>query len=187
MATTDSTDDGRRARLVTHLPKALVTAIEEAVRNGHAEDVDSFVHHAVTTYLTRIRREEDCRAVRAALLATPVLTVSELACRRAETAEATERWMMPLRINGRLIAIPDQPDLIIPAFQITNHGGLVTVVAETNRILTISRLHTLWTKWAWWHSRTGFLSGASPIDLIHTAPRRIITAARRMTDPHGSG
>jgi hypothetical protein len=185
MASRDRSNNDRSTRLVVHLAQALVEAIEDAVSKGQAESVDAFVDQAATAQIDEMRREDRRQEHRAALLATPVLTVPELARRRGESLETTERWMVPLRMSGRLIALPDQPDLIIPAFQVTDQGTLITVVAETNRILTISRVHTLWTRWAWWHSRTGYLSGESPINLIHTDPHRIITAVRRDTDPHG--
>lgn len=184
MAGTGGAHDDRSTPRLINLPPSLVAAIEEAVSKGHAASIDSFVHQALSAHLDRLRRDEKRQARRAALLATPVLTVAEVAGRRIQSVEATEQWMMPLRVNGRLIAIPDQPDLIIPAFQLTDGGALIGVVAETNRILTITRMFTVWTKWAWWYSRTSYLSGASPIDLIHTDPRRILTAVRRSTNPH---
>lgn len=187
MRASDGTDDDRSTPLLINLPASLVAGIEEAVGSGQAESVDSFVHQAITAQLASLRREKKRLARRAALLATPVLTVREIATQRGQSIETTEDWMMPLRINGRLIAIPDQPDLIVPAFQLADDGTLISVVAETNRILTISRIYTAWTKWAWWYSRTSYLSGVSPIDLIHTDPRRILTAVRRATSPYALG
>jgi len=187
MEPADSGSGDRCVRLVVHLAQSLVEAIEEAITTGQAENVDSFVRQAVRAQIDRTRRENRRQAHLTSLLATPVLTVSDVARRRGESFETTERWMAPLLTNGRLIAIPDQPELVIPAFQVNDQGALIRVVSETNRILTISRLHTLWSKWAWWHSRTSYLSGESPINLIHTDPHRVITAARRMTAPHASG
>lgn len=163
------------------LPGHLVARIDQFVTKGTLASREAFMVDAARRHITAWQREERLVARRAALLATPTMTVRELAEKRGEDEAATLAWLAPLRAAGAVIVTPtnDGTSPIVPGFQITADGEVGAVVVEVNRALTRSRLYRLWPLWAWWHARTSWLSGASPIDLIDTAPDQLLAAARR--------
>lgn len=181
-------DEGSPVDVVieVRLPGRVVGLVDEAVAAGRAVSRDELVGRALEREIREWRRDESWAAHRAALLATPTLTLAELAARRGESEGATYEWLVPHRTLETLIVIPtddEHGELVIPAFQFDGEGTPIDVVTAANRILADSRTYTRWTMWAWWHSRTGYLSGESPIDLIDAGPDRLLTAARRMAEP----
>lgn len=164
--------------------------VDEAVAAGRAESRDDLVVAALEREIRQWRRDERWAAHRAALLATPTLKLGELATRRGESESATYRWLASHRANGTLVAIPagDELDaLLIPEFQFDESGAPIDVVMDANAALAASRVYEHWSMWAWWHSRTSYLGGESPINLIHINQDRVITAARRMSAPIRDG
>lgn len=167
--------------MMPFLPDDLVARIDQFVTKGTVASREAFMVDAARRHITALQREERLMARREALLATPRMTVLELADKRGEDEADTLAWLSPLRAAGAVIVIPtnDGASPIVPGFQFTADGEVVAVVMEANRALTRSRLYRLWSLWAWWYAKTSWLSGASPIDLIDTAPDQLLAAARR--------
>lgn len=161
------------------LPSRLVEWIDMVVAAGRAASRAAVVADAVERAHQQWRREERLAARRAALLETPTFTLTDLAARRGEDEDTTYAWLLSHRHDGRLVVIPIDNELVIPAFQFDQTGTPIAAVAEVNRIFATARVRTLWAMWSWWHARTSYLSGQSPIELIDSAPDRLLIAARR--------
>lgn len=157
------------------------------VASGRAPDRMAVVEDAVERAHQQWRREEKLAARRAALLETPTLTLAELAALRGEDEAATYTSLLPHRHTGAVIVIPTDGELVIPAFQVDPAGAPITVVTGVNLTFAATRVRRLWTMWSWWHARTSYLSGQSPIDLIDTAPDRLLTATRREAETDHAG
>lgn len=109
------------------------------------------------------------------------LTYMELATLRGLKESAARSWVH--RHRDKILAPTLHGHVVLPAFQFTPHGDLRPDVAEINTILKGDPAKDDWSRWAWWHSRTSFLSGEAPLDVIDQNLNRVRTAARRMSAP----
>lgn len=121
-------------------------------------------------------------AHRAALLDTLRFDYRELSTIRGVTQGAVRSWVSR-NIDG-VIAPTFQGRTILPAFQFNDVGELREPIAQVNAVLKADPAMDEWSRWAWWHSRTSFLSGQSPVDVVDDAPGRVLNAARRMAQPN---
>src|SRR5690606_15374734 len=102
---------------------------------------------------------------RRSLVETPTYTYSELAAIR-DVADSTIRSYVH-RHRSRILAVTVGASVLLPAFQFNEAGELRESVAEINEILHADEgTMDEWARWAWWHSRTSYLSGESPINVI---------------------
>ena len=121
---------------------------------------------------------QSAAAHRAALLDTPIFDYKQLAQVREVTEGAVRSWVS--RNIDKVIAPTFKGRTILPAFQFNDAGGVREPVAQVNAVLKADPVMDEWSSWAWWHSRTSFLSGQSPLDVVEDAPGRVLHAARRM-------
>jgi hypothetical protein len=136
-------------------------------------------HHGLAIASDEVAAAEDLAEHRLDLVRSGCLTYGELAKRRATSETAARSWVS--RHRGQLLVVSSGGRSVVPSFQLTEHGELRPRVAEINAILKDDDTMDDWSRWAWWHSRTSFLSGASPIDVVKENVTRVRTAARRMT------
>lgn len=121
-------------------------------------------------------------AHRAALLDTPAFDYGDLASVRGVTPGAVRSWVS--RNSERIIAPTFTRRTVLPAFQFSATGELREHIAQVNAVLKADPAMDDWSRWAWWHSRTSFLSGQSPLDALDSTPERVLHAARRMAQPN---
>jgi len=117
---------------------------------------------------------------RRALVETPTYTYADLGAIR-DVAASTIRSFVH-RHRPKIVAVTVGSSVMMPAFQFNEAGSLRESVAEINEILHEDEgTMDEWSRWAWWHSRTSYLSGESPINVIDDDLERVRTAAMRMT------
>lgn len=143
---------------------------------------DSIVASAVTTGQGHLSQERQASAERAAqhrltLLGTPTYTYRALAEIRGVHQTAVRSWVS--RNSAQVLAPHVRGRVVLPAFQFSDAGEVRARVAEVNQILDREGAMDDWSRWGWWHARTSFLSGQSPISIIDDEPDRIQTAAER--------
>ena len=87
------------------------------------------------------------------------------------------RW----RAEGKVFAVDERGRLLYPAFQFDSQGRPRAVIAE---VLTALGRHVgAWQVALWLTAPNGWLDGARPLDLLATAPERVVDAARDIADP----
>lgn len=127
---------------------------------------------------------ESAAAHRAALLDTPTFDYEHLAKIRGVKPGTVRSWVN--RNIDKVIAPRFGRRTLLPAFQFNDAGELRGPVAQVNTVLKADPAMDEWSSWAWWHSRTSFLSGQSPLDVVDVAPGRVLHAARRMARPNSA-
>lgn len=125
---------------------------------------------------------QSAAAHRAALLGTRTYDYGELAQIRGVTNGAARSWVS--RNADRIIAPAFSGQTFLPAFQFSDVGQLREHVGRVNAVLNADPTMDAWSRWAWWHSRTSFLSGESPLDVVEPNPDRALRAARRVARPN---
>lgn len=114
---------------------------------------------------------------RRALLETPVFTYGDLAYARGVRSATVRSWVH--RNGDKVLVIPIGARVVLPAFQFNDFGELDRGVGEVNAVLKRDSEMDEWSRWAWWHATTSFLSGQAPIDVVDSDLHRVVTAARR--------
>lgn len=116
---------------------------------------------------------------RAALLDTPTLDYDQLAQLRQDSRDVVRAWVGGNA--GRLLAVTHDRRTLLPAFQFDDSGELRENIGRINALLNTDTTMSDWSRWAWWHARTSYLSGRSPLDLVDSDHERVLRAAHRMT------
>ena len=111
----------------------------------------------------------------------PVLEASQVhalyGSRARNKSALAARW----RAEGKVFAVDERGRLLYPAFQFDSQGRPRAVIAE---VLTALGRHVgAWQVALWMTAPNGWLDGARPLDLLATAPERVVDAARDIADP----
>jgi hypothetical protein len=104
--------------------------------------------------------------------------VAELAGSRAKNRAAlANRWAK----EGRVFAVPHGRQFLWPGFQFDAQGQPRPAVAEVLRWFRDES--SRWALALWFTSRTGWLDGRRPVDLLATEPGAVVEAARAENEP----
>jgi DNA-directed RNA polymerase specialized sigma24 family protein len=87
-------------------------------------------------------------------------------------AALAHRW----KSDGRIFAVTHQGTPTFPGFQFSPEGQPLPVIASLLAILGAT--HRGWELALWFLGSNGWLGGRRPVDLLLTAPNRVIAAAR---------
>jgi hypothetical protein len=99
--------------------------------------------------------------------------VADLAGSRARNRAAlANRWTQ----EGRVFAVPHAGQYLWPGFQFDAQGQPLPVVSEVVAILAGDL--PPWPLALWFTSRSGWLDGRRPVDLLATEPAAVVEAAR---------
>jgi hypothetical protein len=117
---------------------------------------------------------------RDALLATPVYTHDTLSALRGDAkTSSTRTWLTRRRDHHELFTVSHNGRTLIPAFQLDEQGRPRPELQPILEALADAGLIG-WSLWTWLTTPTALLSGASPEQLAHQAPARVLRAARRL-------
>jgi hypothetical protein len=124
--------------------------------------------------------------LRQALLATPVYTHETLAEVRGDASTSSTRtWVSRARDRGQLFTVKVDGRTVIPAFQLSDEGEPRSEYASVLAPLLEARIDG-WTLWTWLTSSTPLLSGAVPVEVVDSAPERVLQAAKRFASARRS-
>lgn len=126
----------------------------DRVLRQEGEDPD----HAVPVALVQLRRQV---AVRARLVASRTLDYAGLAELRGISENAARFAVHKDASRHRLLLVPQQGEVLIPAFQLTERGELRDELAPVLEPLLAAGMDP-WQVWAWLTHPAGLLGGMVP-------------------------
>lgn len=178
-------DDQEESRLLAEFPPdPSADPQEPLVTPRFAEDILTHADELTERFgAFEPRREgadrEMAASHRAALLATAVYDFGQLSQLRGVIPSDVESWGK--RNAARLLSVRHAGRTLLPAFQFDGTGQLREHVGQINALLGADPMMDEWSRWAWWWSRTSYLSGQAPLDLADSDYERVLHAAHRMT------
>jgi hypothetical protein len=104
--------------------------------------------------------------------------IAEERSRAANRHALAARW----RKEGKLFGVPYRGQILYPAFQFDDDGGLRPVISDVLAALPRDQMSD-WEIALWWTAANGLLDGRRPVDLLDTDPRAIVLAGRELGEP----
>lgn len=126
------------------------------------------------------RDESPLAARRDALLATPTLTLADLARVRGQQESSARAWFYRQKARGALFSVTYSGTTLIPAFQLSRDGNVRPELQGLITPLQAAEFDS-WTIWHWLTSPTGWLSGETPEQVSVDDPERARVAADRQS------
>jgi hypothetical protein len=116
--------------------------------------------------LARLEREitEDTLSLRQEFLASvPELTYAQIQAKASVPDHIVDQW----RTNGQIFAIQNAGQELYPAFQFSENGRPLEIIARVLTILNRNPKFLDWDKAMWFYSPNGWLAdGRSPMDCL---------------------
>jgi hypothetical protein len=134
-----------------------VDELERLLRSGGSEP-----EHAVPVGLVLIARQA---RLRAALLDTPWFTYETLAGLRGTSVDATRFAVHKAQQTHRLLVVPVEERVVVPAFQLTAEGEIRPDIAPLLQPLLAARMDP-WRAWAWLTQPAALTFGRAPADAV---------------------
>jgi hypothetical protein len=109
------------------------------------------------------------------------LTGEQVAQERSRAANRhalAARW----RKEGKLFGVPYRGQILYPAFQFDDDGGLRPALSDVLAALPRDRMSD-WEVAHWWTAANGWLDGRRPVDLLETDTEAIVHAAHELGEP----
>ena len=155
--------------------------IDELDRLLHSEGSEP--EHAVPVGLVLIARQA---RLRAALLETPWFTYETLAEVRGTSVDATRYAVHKAEQTHRLVVVPVEGRVVVPAFQLTDEGEVRPDIAPLLEPLLAARMDP-WRAWAWLTQPAALTFGRAPEEAV-TDPEMtdlVLHAAVRLAERVG--
>lgn len=108
----------------------------------------------------------------------PVLDSKQIAQAAGHSAHNSAQTAWRWRKAGKIFSVPQGGTDYYPAFQFSDAQPL-PVLAEILKRLATDPTRTPWQNAFWFASSNGWLGGAAPMDLLISAPERVLEAADR--------
>ena len=86
--------------------------------------------------------------------------------------------------RGGLFTVSYDGHVIVPAFQLADDGRHIR--PEVAEVATALGGIDPWEAWTWWCTTSSLLSGERPLDVLETAPGRVVRAASRFAARSGN-
>jgi hypothetical protein len=118
--------------------------------------------HAVPVGLVLIARQA---RLRAALLETPWFTYETLAEVRGASVDATRYAVHKAEQTHRLVVVPVEGRVVVPAFQLTDEGEIRPDIAPLLEPLLAARMDP-WRAWAWLTQPAALTFGRAPEEAV---------------------
>ena len=134
--------------------------IEELDRLLHSEGSEP--EHAVPVGLVLIARQA---RLRAALLETPWHTYETLAAVRGTSVNATRFAVHKAEQTHRLVVVPVEGRVVVPAFQLTDEGEIRPDIAPLLEPLLAAKMDP-WRAWAWLTQPAALTFGRAPAEAV---------------------
>ncbi|MEP9363397.1 hypothetical protein ABLE68_10555 [Nocardioides sp. CN2-186] len=134
--------------------------IEELDRLLHSEGSEP--EHAVPVGLLLIARQAKLRA---ALLESPWHTYETLAQLRGASVDATRFSVHKAQQTHRLLVVPVEERVVVPAFQLTDDGEVRSDIAPLLEPLLSARMDP-WRAWAWLTQPAALTFGRAPAEAV---------------------
>ena len=134
--------------------------IEELDRLLHSEGSEP--EHAVPVGLVLIARQA---RLRAALLETPWHTYETLAEVRGTSVNATRFAVHKAEQTHRLVVVPVEGRVVVPAFQLTDEGEIRPDIAPLLEPLLAAKMDP-WRAWAWLTQPAALTFGRAPAEAV---------------------
>jgi hypothetical protein len=139
--------------------------------------------HAVPVGLVLISRQARLRAT---LLETPWFTYETLAELRGASVDATRYAVHKAEQTHRLVVVPVEGRVVVPAFQLTGGGEIRPDIAPLLEPLLAARMDP-WRAWAWLTQPAALTFGRAPEEAV-TDPEMtdlVLHAAVRLAERAG--
>ncbi|MFC6042467.1 hypothetical protein [Nocardioides hankookensis] len=134
--------------------------VEELDRLLHSEGSEP--EHAVPVGLLLIARQA---RLRAALLETPWFSYESLAQVRGVSVDATRYAVHKAAQTHRLVVVPVEGGVMVPAFQLTDAGEVRAEVAPLLEPLLAAGMDP-WRAWAWLTQPAALTFGRAPAEAV---------------------
>ena len=134
--------------------------IDELDRLLHSEGSEP--EHAVPVGLVLIARQA---RLRAALLETPWFSYETLAEVRGTSVNATRFAVHKAEQTHRLLVVPVEDRVVVPAFQLTGEGEIRPDIAPLLEPLLAARMDP-WRAWAWLTQPAALTFGRAPAEAV---------------------
>jgi hypothetical protein len=118
--------------------------------------------HAVPVGLVLIARQA---RLRAALLETPWFTYETLAELRGASVDATRYAVHKAEQTHRLVVVPVEGRVVVPAFQLTDQGEIRPDIAPLLEPLLAAKMDP-WRAWAWLTQPAALTFGRAPEEAV---------------------
>lgn len=150
--------------------------VEELDRLLHSEGDEP--EHAVPVALVVIARQA---RLRTELLATPWHTYASLGEVRGTSVDATRFAVHKAASEHRLLVVPVEERVLVPAFQLTADGELRAELAPVIGPLLAARMDP-WRAWAWLTQPAALTLGRAPEQAAVGDPDLVRVAAERLAE-----
>jgi hypothetical protein len=134
-----------------------IEELEQLLRSEGSEP-----EHAVPVGLVLIARQA---RLRAALLETPWFTYETLAQVRGASVDATRYAVHKAEQTHRLVVVPVEGRVVVPAFQLTDEGEVRPDIAPLLEPLLAARMDP-WRAWAWLTQPAALTLGRAPAEAV---------------------
>ena len=134
--------------------------VDELDRLLHSEGSEP--EHAVPVGLVLIARQA---RLRAALLETPWFTYETLADVRGTAVNTTRFAVHKAQQTHRLLVVPVEARVVVPAFQLTDAGEIRPDIAPLLEPLLAARMDP-WRAWAWLTQPAALTFGRAPEEAV---------------------
>jgi hypothetical protein len=134
-----------------------IDELERLLRSDGSEP-----EHAVPVGLVLIARQA---RLRAALLDTPWFTYETLAELRGTSVDATRFAVHKSQQTRRLLVVPVDDRVVVPAFQLTAEGEIRPDIAPLLQPLLAARMEP-WRAWAWLTQPAALTFGRAPAEAV---------------------